>query len=66
MLNRQLDVCEVLKAINLNKILRSALLYPEQRLLMLYQRKNVVEVRDSAASHTSSSDQEERNLTRNF
>ena len=58
MLTRKLDVLEILKSTQLNKILLSAILSPEQRLLLLYQRKQVVEVLRSDTSQTSSSEEE--------
>ena len=39
MLNQNLDITDLLKSTQLNKLLLSALIKPEQRLLMLYQRK---------------------------
>jgi len=42
-------VTDLLKSTQLNKVLLSAILTPEQRLLMLYQRKQVVEERSSAS-----------------
>ena len=42
------------------------MLAPEQRLLLLYQRKQVVELRDDADSQTSSSEEEQGNFTKNF
>ena len=58
MLTRKLDVLEILKSTQLNKVLLSAILSPEQRLLLLYQRKQVVEVLRSDTSQTSSSEEE--------
>ena len=58
MLSRKMDVLELLKSTQLNKILLSAILSPEQRLLLLYQRKQVVEVFRSDTSQTSSSEEE--------
>ena len=45
MLENKLDIIELLKSTFLSKILLSAILTPEQRLLLLYQRKKVVEHR---------------------
>ena len=61
-----MDVLELLKTVQRNQILLSAMLTPEQRLLLLYQRKQLVEVRDQNNSETSSSEEEQGNFTKNF
>jgi len=66
MLSHKLDVLQVLKSTQLSKILLSAVLSPEQRLLLLYQRKQVVEIRQEDTSATSSSEDDQTNLTKNF
>ena len=66
MLNRKLDVLELLKAVQRNSTLLSAMLAPEQRLLLLYQRKQVVELLHEDDSQTSSSEEEQGNFTQNF
>ena len=66
MLNRKLDVLELLKAVQRNQTLLSAMLAPEQRLLLLYQRKQVVELLHEDDSQTSSSEEEQGNFTQNF
>ena len=43
MLNRQFDVTNLLKGTQMNQLLVSALLTHEQRLLLMYQRKQIVE-----------------------
>ena len=47
-----------------NHILLSTVLQPEQRLLLLYQRKQLVELRDVNDSQTSSSEEEQNNFTK--
>ena len=67
MLKRTLDISEILKTVQRNQILLSAMLAPEQRLLLLYQRKNVIELRkDRADSMTSSSDEVHANFTKSI
>ena len=66
MLNRKLDILELLRTVQRNQTLLSAMLAPEQRLLLLYQRKQVVELKDDADSQTSSSEEEQGNFTKNF
>ena len=66
MLNRKLDITELLKTVQRNQTLFSAILEPEQRLLLFYQRKQVVELRDDNVLLTSSSEEEQINFTKNF
>ena len=42
------------------------MLAPEQRLLLLYQRKQVVELREDNVMLTTSSEEEQVNFTKNF
>ena len=67
MLNRKLDVLELLKAVQRNQTLLSAMLAPEQRLLLLYQRKQVVELhQEEDDSQTSSSEEDQGKFIANF
>ena len=58
MLNKKLDVLELIKSSQLSQIYLAANLTPEQQLLLCYQRKQVVEVKGNGHSSISSSDEE--------
>lgn len=66
MLDRRLDILELLKTVQRNQILLSAMLAPEQRLLLLYQRRFVVELQGDDNSSTSSSEAEQGRYTKKF
>ena len=64
MLQKYFDISNLMRTVNLTTLMMSAILNKEQRLLLMFQRRMVIE--DRPTDHASTSDQSNEDIVQTF
>ena len=64
MLQKYFDVSNLMRTVNLSTLMMSAILNKEQRLLLMFQRRMVIE--DRPTDHASSDDHSNEDIVQTF